>query len=118
MKSITVKIDGYSVKERLLEGVMFYVLFELNKDYTVEDVVVAPCSTDDVKYLHSLGSVDKHLRDIREWVLEDPYNVLIENGDEQGVLDDNTISFLNKHRPEPPKPVEIKSTSLKDLLGG
>lgn len=118
MKSFTIKIDGYSVKERLLEGVMFYVLFEVNDDYTIEDAVVTPCGKYDIEYLKSLGSVDKHVADVAEWALNDPYNILIENGDEQGVLAENDIAHLSEHRPKGPEPVEIKSTSLKDLLGG
>lgn len=116
MSTVIIQINGYSVKERLLEDVMFNVLFTLSDTYEVEDVLVGPANTDDAEYLESLGSVQKHCSDVRDWVFEDPYNVLIENGDEQGVLSKEVIAELENHRPTRPKPVEIKATSLNDLF--
>lgn len=120
-KTVLVEVNGYLVSESLLEGVMFNVLFSLNEDYRVTDVLVSPKSVEDVKYLNKLGSVQKHCEAVRDWVLEEPHNTLLELGDEQGKLSDDEVdlvAMIEPHREPRPEPVRIEATNLADLLGG
>tara|TARA_B100000929_G_C15463907_1_gene405525 strand:- start:58 stop:438 length:381 start_codon:yes stop_codon:yes gene_type:complete len=122
-QNIVVVVDGYSVSERLLEGVMFNVLFALDEDYRVEDVLVSPKGITDAKFLQKLGSVEKHCNDVREWALSEPHNTLLEYGGEQDQLfDENSntdlIPLVEKHRETRPEPVRVEATNMKDLLSG